>query len=96
MNVVQIDLAQFGKNLGSRNLGESVFNEFKNELIVAEKVIVDFENVDKMTLSFGTELFDSIYSLGKSIETVNANNFISRIIKFCLSNQKAKQELVLS
>lgn len=81
-----------GAYLNSRLLGRALFSEIENEVKISKTITLDFLNVDGITLSFGTELFDNIKSVNPDIkiDIYNANNFVTQIIKFCLNNIKPK------
>lgn len=84
-----INLSKFGNSLSSRLQSREIFNEFKSEIIASKKITLDFDNIDIMTLSFGTELFDSINQYSNSkIEIINSNEFVNNIIIFCRKNLK--------
>jgi hypothetical protein len=86
---MKIKLSKFGCSLSSRLKGREVFELIKSDIIVAEKIILDFENIEIMTFSFGTELFNSIseYSEGQ-IEILNSNEFLKDVITFCRRQNK--------
>jgi hypothetical protein len=86
MNII---LSNFGCSLSSRLKGREVFGLIKSDIIIAKKIILDFENIEIMTMSFGTELFDSINEYSQAeIEIINANNFIKGVVNFCRNNVK--------
>jgi hypothetical protein len=86
MNII---LSNFDCSLSSRLKGREVFGLIKSDIIIAKKIVLDFENIEIMTMSFGTELFDSLNeSFQGEIEIINANDFIKGVINFCRNNVK--------
>ncbi|MGV8993138.1 MAG: hypothetical protein ACOH1O_03470 [Flavobacterium sp.] len=84
-----VNLSKFGPSLSSRLKGREIFSEIKSEMILSEKIILNFDKIEIMTLSFGTELFDSINQHSNcEIEIINSNNFVGGVIGFCRSNLK--------
>lgn len=86
---MNVSLSSFGSSLSSRLKGREVFNEIKSNLLLTNLIVLDFEGINLMTLSFGTELFDSInHHINGDVEVVNANESIVDIINFCRGNLK--------
>jgi hypothetical protein len=86
---MNIKLSQFGCSLSSRLKGREVFASIKSDIIPVEKIVLDFKEIEIMTLSFGTELFDSLsQNFTGEIEVVNTNDFINNIVSFCRNNIK--------
>ncbi|WP_281227680.1 STAS-like domain-containing protein [Flavobacterium aquiphilum] len=84
-----VKFSNFGHSLSSRLKGREVFNEIKPEVLIAEKIILDFAEIEIMTMSFGTELFDSINQYSNcEIEIINSNKFLDGVISFCKKNLK--------
>jgi hypothetical protein len=84
-----IKLSNFELSLSSRLQSRGIFNALKSEIIDSKKIILDFDEIEIMTMSFGTELFDSINEYSDcEIEIVNANQFVNNVIDFCRSNLK--------
>lgn len=84
-----IKLSEFGNSLSSRLQSREIFNNFKSEIINSKKITLDFDSIDIMTMSFGTELFDNINEYSKcEIEIINSNEFVNDIIVFCRKNLK--------
>lgn len=84
-----VKFSNFGHSLSSRLKCREVFNEIKHDVLVAQKIILDFEEIEIMTMSFGTELFDSINQYSNcEIEIINSNKFLDNIISFCRKNMK--------
>ncbi len=94
MKSLEINLSRYGHNLGSRMLGKKVFSDIKHDFLLTEELVLDFSNVDRITLSFGTELIDSISSFGISIKVKNCNSSVGKLLAFCLNNIKCREELV--
>ncbi|WP_417354722.1 STAS-like domain-containing protein [Flavobacterium sp.] len=86
---MNVKMLSFGSSLSSRLKGREVFNIIKPDVLASDLLVLDFEGINLMTLSFGTELFDSLNYNGKeNIEIINANQKIESIIKFCMTNLK--------
>ncbi len=84
-----VKLSNFGHSLSSRLKSREVFNELKSEILVAEKIVLDFDEIQILTMSFGTELFDSINQISNcEIEIINSNKFLNNVIGFCRKNLK--------
>ena len=84
-----VNLSNFGHSLSSRLKGREVFNEIKSEIVVTKKLVLDFDGIEIMTMSFGTELFDSINQYSNcEIEIINSNRFLDSVISFCKKNLK--------
>lgn len=94
MKRAEIFLSKYGRNLGSRMFAKEVFSDIKNDLIVANEVYLNFSNVDRITLSFGTELIDSIAGVGVEVYAGHYNSATEKMVKFCLNNVRAKEILV--
>lgn len=91
---MDVKLSNFGCSLSSRLKGREVFNSLKPEiLLVSDKLILDFEGINGMTLSFCTELFDSInlHTKINDIQVINADDFLKNIINFSRNHLKPLQ-----
>ncbi len=86
---MNVKLSAFGSSLSSRLKGREVFGSIKSEIINSKKIVLDFDKIEIMTMSFGTELFDSINEYSDcEIEIINSNHFLNGVIEFCRSNIK--------
>ena len=86
---MNIKLSNFGTSLSSRLKGREVFGAMKSEIIISKKIVLNFDEIEMMTMSFGTELFDSINEFSDcEIEIINSNQFLDNIIDFCRKNLK--------
>ena len=90
MEPLVIHLSSYGSHLGSRLLGRDIFAHFFDKINGAEFIVIDFMDVHQISLSFGTELFDSIYTLHKPFKTVNENDFTKSITDFCKDQIRLK------
>lgn len=87
--MMNIKLSNFGSSLSSRLQGREIFGSLKSEIIKAKKIVLDFGEIEIMTMSFGTELFDSINEFSDcEIEILNPNPFVNSVIVFCRGNLK--------
>lgn len=86
-------MSDYGNHLSNRLKCREIINSLKNELIVSKSVTIDFKGISLMTMSFGTELLDSISSVvdKDSINVLNTNGMVGSVVKFCLNNIKSKQ-----
>lgn len=89
-SAIQFNLSKYGQNLGTRLLGRRVFNDINDQLYLNSNVILDFNDVRFMSLSFATELIDSLQLIlaEESISIINANSFIDTQINFVLRTNK--------
>lgn len=86
---MNVKLSSFGSSLNSRLKGREVFSILKSDIKIADSIILDFEGISFITLSFGTELFDSLNLIGKDdVKVINANKNVEGLIKFCRGNLK--------
>jgi hypothetical protein len=84
-----VKLSNFGSSLSSRLQAREVFRSIKSEVICSKEIILDFEKIQIMTMSFGTELFDSINENSNcEVRIINSNEFLNSVIKFCRSKKK--------
>lgn len=85
-----LKLENHGTILSSRLLGREIFSMIADDLKDCNSIILDFENVKIITLSFGTELIDSINKENPFTEIIilNENKFVNNILNFCLKNSK--------
>lgn len=90
MKTLNIKLSNYGVNLGARPLGALIIAELMDDIVKSDKVVLDFTDVKQMTLSFGTEVFDSLFSINKNFETINENKFVKDVADFCKVNIKKK------
>jgi hypothetical protein len=96
MKSLIINLSDYDLYLNSRLLGREIINEHKSDIICAEKIIINFNNVKEITLSFTTEILDSLHTLNNNFEIINVDSKLSNLIRFCISNLKQKDNLILN
>lgn len=91
-----LSLYHHGTFLSSRLMGRNIFSLIENEVKISKSITLDFMNVKNMTMSFGTELIDSIKKANAYIEIniINASDFVRNIINFCLANSKQELEVI--
>lgn len=89
---MHLKLSKYGKHLGNRLECREILSSLKNELIFSNMVIIDFSDVSLITMSFGTELFDTIYSIKnrEEIKIINTSKLVEGVVAFCLKNKKEK------
>lgn len=94
-NVIKVKLSKYGQNLGSRLLGRQVFSDINDQLVANSTVILDFEDVRFTSLSFITELIDSLQLLLKEegLSIIGTNSFIQSQVNFVLKVNKKRVEL---
>lgn len=91
-----IQFKNYGLNLGSRLLGRKVISDNFLELKKCQNVHLDFQGVKFMSISFATEIIDSINRVAniQSIEFSANNPLIEEQVQFALkkSNSKSPDE----
>ena len=90
MEAFIIKLNSHGSHLGSRLHARDILSSLKVDLSESESVVVDFEGVKQTTLSFCTEIFDTLYNTNKVVETINENTFTKSVTDFCKNNIQKK------
>lgn len=86
-----IKMSEFGSHLGSRLHARDIFDKIRIDVAMSSKVILDFSGIKQVTLSFCTEIFDSLSSMDKDFDTVNENEFVKNVTDFCKRNPKDKK-----
>ena len=87
---INIQLFQYGQNLGSRMLGKKLISDFEQEIQQCESVVLDFHRVRFVSLSFATELIHYLQLCNKKITYVGASILIEKQLEFAL-NPKSKE-----
>ena len=87
-----LKMSDYGSSLSNRLKCRSIVSSIKGELFKSDSLTIDFKNIDFITASFGTELFDSIFGSidDDKIKVVNVDHKIESIVSFCLRNIKEK------
>jgi anti-anti-sigma regulatory factor len=89
-NVITIQLSKYSQNLGSRMLGKQVLDDISGQIGGSSKVILDFKAVRFMSLSFATELIDTLQRHFKEDDIIftDTNSFVRTQINFVLKTNK--------
>ena len=95
-NSLHIQLSKYGQNLGSRMLGKQVLDDISEQIGTYSKIVLDFQAVRFMSLSFATELIDTLQHHFKEEDIVftEANSFVKTQINFVLKTNKQAKDLV--
>ena len=83
-----INFSNYNSHLISRLHGRHIFDEVKDSIDRGSILLLNFDNVSVVTLSFATELFDSFKSNNISVSIVNANQFVKETLEFAQSSSK--------
>ncbi len=81
-----IKFKDIGTSLGTRNLGSEIRSEIVEMTDTADKVILDFDQVEVVTNSFANECFGKLRQIlsdevfKSKVSFINANDFIQRVI----------------
>lgn len=76
----------FGKSLGTREMGNEIRNEIINCINNGENIVFDFEGVEILSHSYADEVFGKLlkqFGIKKFKETTNfkhANDYVTKII----------------
>lgn len=84
-----IKLLQYGKSMGTRELGEKIRQMTLSITREGKAVLFDFADIDIISSAFADELFGKLYNeLGEDAfkKSINVNNF---------SNEEAKKIILL-
>lgn len=84
-----INLSDFGKSMGTRELGNKIRNDILSFLKDNSQVLFDFSNIDIISSAFADELFGKLFNeIGEEAfkNKVKINNF---------SNEEAKKLILL-
>ena len=86
-------MSNYGLHLSNRLKCREIMSSLKSELIISKSVTIDFSGVTMMTMSFGTELFDTIHSIfdKDQINILNTTGIVKSVTSFCLNNVKSKE-----
>ena len=87
---IHIQLSKYGQNLGSRMLGKQVLDDIGGQISAYSKIILDFEGVRFMSLSFATELIDALQKNFKETDIIftATNSFVKSQINFVLKTNR--------
>lgn len=90
MENIIINFSKYGSGLASRLQSRQIFLE--NECIIkkSDSLILDFENINMITLSFATEFFDNLKKINKDnqVQILNLKGLSKDIIYFAMNNTK--------
>lgn len=90
----KINFKDYGSSLVSRLHGREIFKMNHGVITNSKIIVLDFDGVNMITLSFATEFFDSLFFEYKNcFEIKNANDYIQNAINFALNNAKKPNEL---
>lgn len=83
---MEVLLSKYGESFISRLQGKDLLCILLPEINEKENLILNFERVNNISISFATELIDSLNSKCESIHIINANQYINTILDFAIAN----------
>lgn len=80
----------YGSGMASRLLSRQIFSENEERIKNSDSLILDFENINMITLSFATEFFDSLKRIGKNknLQVLNLSGLSKDVVHFAMNNTK--------